>query len=46
MVQYRRAHQWAYGVRLVDPGNLVSASGGIANTPATAAATNTSNPDQ
>jgi multidrug efflux system membrane fusion protein len=32
------------GVRLVDPGNLVSASGGQSNTPATAAATNTSNP--
>jgi multidrug efflux system membrane fusion protein len=31
------------GVRLVDPGNLVSASGGVSNTPATAAATNTSN---
>jgi multidrug efflux system membrane fusion protein len=32
------------GVRLVDPGNIVSASGGVASTPATAAATNTSNP--
>jgi membrane fusion protein, multidrug efflux system len=32
------------GVRLVDPGNIVSASGGIASTPATAASTNTSNP--
>jgi multidrug efflux system membrane fusion protein len=31
------------GVRLVDPGNLVSASGSIGNTPSTAAATNTSN---
>jgi len=30
------------GVRLVDPGNLVSAGGSISNTPATAAATNAS----
>jgi multidrug efflux system membrane fusion protein len=30
------------GVRLVDPGNLVSASGSLGNTPNTAAATNTS----
>jgi multidrug efflux system membrane fusion protein len=30
------------GVRLVDPGNLVSAGGSIGNTPATAAATNSS----
>ena len=30
------------GVRLVDPGNLVSAGGSISNTPATAAATNSS----
>jgi membrane fusion protein, multidrug efflux system len=30
------------GVRLVDPGNLVSASGSVSNTPGTAAATNTS----
>ena len=30
------------GVRLVDPGNLVSASGSVSNTPATAAPTNTS----
>jgi multidrug efflux system membrane fusion protein len=30
------------GVRLVDPGNLVSASGSVSNTPATAAVTNTS----
>jgi multidrug efflux system membrane fusion protein len=32
------------GVRLVDPGNIVSASGGVASAPATAAATNTSSP--
>lgn len=32
------------GVRLVDPGNLVSASGSVSNTPSTAAATNTSSP--
>ncbi len=32
------------GVRLVDAGNIVSASGGIASAPATAAATNASNP--
>jgi multidrug efflux system membrane fusion protein len=31
------------GVRLVDPGNLVSAGGSISNTPSTAAATNSSN---
>jgi len=30
------------GVRLVDPGNLVSANGSISNTPSTAAATNVS----
>ncbi|HXL71006.1 MAG TPA: efflux RND transporter periplasmic adaptor subunit [Rhizomicrobium sp.] len=30
------------GVRLVDPGNLVSASGSVSNTPSTAAATNSS----
>ncbi len=30
------------GVRLVDPGNLVNASGSVGNTPATAAATNVS----
>lgn len=30
------------GVRLVDPGNLVSAGGSVSNTPATAAATNMS----
>jgi membrane fusion protein, multidrug efflux system len=30
------------GVRLIDPGNLVSASGGVSNTTSTAAATNTS----
>jgi len=30
------------GVRLVDPGNLVSAGGSVSNTPNTAAATNTS----
>jgi multidrug efflux system membrane fusion protein len=30
------------GVRLVDPGNLVSANGSISNTPSTAAATNNS----
>jgi multidrug efflux system membrane fusion protein len=30
------------GVRLVDPGNLVSASGSVASTPSTAAATNNS----
>ena len=30
------------GVRLVDPGNLVSAGGSISNTPSTAAATNSS----
>ena len=30
------------GVRLVDPGNLVSASGSVSNTPSTAAATNVS----
>lgn len=32
------------GVRYVDPGNIVSASGGASNTQATAASTNTSNP--
>ena len=32
------------GVRLVDPGNLVSANGSVSNTPSTAAATNTSSP--
>jgi membrane fusion protein, multidrug efflux system len=32
------------GVRLVDPGNLVSASGSVSNTPATAAPTNASSP--
>ncbi len=32
------------GVRLVDPGNLVSASGSISSTPATAAATNSTTP--
>jgi multidrug efflux system membrane fusion protein len=31
------------GVRLVDPGNLVSASGSVASTPSTAAATSSSN---
>ncbi len=32
------------GVRLVDPGNIISASGGIASAPATAAATSANNP--
>lgn len=32
------------GVRLVDPGNLVSASGSVSNTPATPAATSTASP--
>lgn len=32
------------GVRLVDPGNLVSASGSVSNMPSTAAATNVSSP--
>jgi multidrug efflux system membrane fusion protein len=32
------------GVRLVDPGNLVSASGSIGNTPATASATSSASP--
>ncbi len=32
------------GVRLVDAGNLVSASGSVSNTPSTAAPTNTSSP--
>ncbi len=33
------------GVRLVDPGNLVSASGSVGNTPATAAATSSASPN-
>ena len=32
------------GVRLVDPGNLVSASGSVSNTPSTAAATSSASP--
>jgi len=32
------------GVRLVDPGNLVSATGGVASTPSTAAATSSATP--